>query len=110
MHMLHKQGEHLGLDACSQSLAGHAGSTLHVLVAGVGAGANQACLQLCGPLVGLERLSKLRQAVSQVGREGSIDLHPRNHTSPKHDHPPQACSLITIPERSDTSLNGCHRI
>ena len=34
-------------------------AALHVLIAGVGAGTNQTCLQLCGPLVGLQSLSKL---------------------------------------------------
>lgn len=77
MHMLHEQGEHLGLDACSQSLAGHAGSALHVLVAGVGAGADEARLQLRRPLVRLQRLRELAQAVRQVRREGAVDLQAR---------------------------------
>ncbi len=42
---------HLGLDAGCQRLARHRGRALHVLIRGVGAGANQARLQLRRPAV-----------------------------------------------------------
>jgi hypothetical protein len=65
---------HLGLDAGVQGLAGNAGGALHVLIAGVGARADEARLELRGPLVGLQRLRKLRQGVRQIGREGAVNL------------------------------------
>jgi hypothetical protein len=42
---------YLGLDACCECLPGHTCCALHVLIAGVGAGANQACLELRRPAV-----------------------------------------------------------
>ena len=53
---------HLGLDACSQSLAAHRGSALHVLVAGVGAGADEASLELSRPAVLLDGLAELQHS------------------------------------------------
>lgn len=70
----------LGLDARIQGLACNTGSALHVLVAGVGAGADEASLQLTRPLVCLQRLCKLRQAVCKIWCEGAIDLHAKRST------------------------------
>lgn len=72
---------HLGLNAGVERLAGDGGRALHVLVAGVGARPDQARLQLGRPLVGLERLRKLAQAVRQVRREGPVDLRARGQTT-----------------------------
>ena len=59
------EGAYLGLDAGLEGLLCDTRSALHVLVAAVGAGPDEACLQLCRPLVLLQRLAKLQ------AREGS---------------------------------------
>lgn len=53
---------HLGFDAGLEGLAGHAGGALHVLIAAVGAGADETRLQLGGPLVVLQCASELQPA------------------------------------------------
>lgn len=54
-------GGYLGPDAGLEGLAGHAGGALHVLVTAVGARADQAGLQLCGPLVFLQGIAELQR-------------------------------------------------
>ena len=50
---------HLGLDAGCQSLLGHGGCPLHVLVRAVGAGPDQARLEIGWPLVLAQCIRKL---------------------------------------------------
>ena len=63
---------HLGLDASSQGLSADRGSALHVLIAGVGAGADEACLQLGRPAVLLDCLSKLQAQMVRMHHNAGL--------------------------------------
>ena len=64
----------LGLNAVVESVLGNRRSPAHVLVRGVGAGADQTDLQLLRPLVGLDGLFELRNRGGKVGRERTVDM------------------------------------
>ena len=64
----------LGLDAVVQSVPGDGRSTGHILVRGIGAGANQTDLELLGPLVGVNGLLELGDGSSKIRSEGTVDV------------------------------------
>lgn len=64
----------LGLDTVVEGITGNGSTTSHILVRGVGARADQANLELLGPLVVLDSLTKLGDGSSQIGSEGSVDV------------------------------------
>lgn len=70
-----RHGEHaLRLDAMVKRVLCNRCSTAHVLVGRVGAGANQANLQLLRPLVRFDRLLELADRGREIGREGAVDV------------------------------------
>jgi hypothetical protein len=64
----------LGLDAVVQRLLRQRGGPRHVLVRRVGARADQAHLELLGPVVLLHGGGELRQRRGQIGRERPVDV------------------------------------
>jgi hypothetical protein len=66
--------ERLGLDAMGHSILSDRGATRHVLIRGVGAGANETDLELFRPLVGLNSLFELADGGGKIGCEGSVDV------------------------------------
>jgi hypothetical protein len=64
----------LGLDAVVESITGNASSAVHVLVRAVGAGSDQADLELLGPVVVLGSLGELGDRGSKIGGEGAVDM------------------------------------
>jgi len=64
----------LDVEAVLDSLADERGRARHVLVAAVGAAADEAHLELGGPVVLLGSLSELGQGGGEIGREGAVDV------------------------------------
>lgn len=57
-----------------ESVLGNGGGTAHVLVRGVGAGADQTDLEFLGPAIGLDSLLELADGSGKIGGERTVDV------------------------------------
>jgi len=64
----------LALQTVVQSLLGNGSRAGHILVGGVGAGADQTDLELGGPVVGNDSLLELAEGSGKIGGEGTVDV------------------------------------
>jgi len=64
----------LGLQTVIEGIAGNSSTAVHVLVRGVGAGADEADLELLRPAISLDRLSELRDRRSKIRSERAVDV------------------------------------
>lgn len=64
----------LGLEAVVKSITGDRGTARHILVRGVGAGADQTDLELLGPAIGLDGSGELGDGGGKIRGERTVDV------------------------------------